>query len=151
MLGIIRPREDPLGECRFLSLLQQFCHTRGQYDLAVSFARFRFSDDINSACIPHRPLNAERAVFLVEVAPFESADLTSAHAGHDRRVEEVVPYLVALECLHEGFDLRFEKDRFLGFLVLRNSRSFGRIERDQSILHRSVHRFVQKHVHRANG
>ena len=97
--GIGRLREDPLGECFFLPFAQKIAHASRKKYHTVSFARFCFADDGLSVLIAYGSLHVELAVLGIEVRPFQTADLTSAHACHEVGIEEIVPYLIPFDML----------------------------------------------------
>ena len=97
--GIGRLREDPLGECFFLPFAQKIAHASRKKYHTVSFARFCFAYYGLSVLVAYGSLHVELAVLGIEVRPFQTADLTSAHTCHKVSVEEIVPYFISFEML----------------------------------------------------
>ena len=77
----------------------------------------------------------QHPIFLIEVAPLQTADLTAAQAGHQFRLKEVTPHLVLLHYREEGIQLHTGEDT-LGLVVGLGSRCpLGGILRNDMRLH----------------
>ena len=101
-------REDPLAPGRLFPFPEQVERAGGQNDLALALVGFRFSDlSVAAFHVVDGAADQQSAVALVEVAPFQAADLAPAQAGGDLRVEEIVPQRLVLDRLHKFFQLFF--------------------------------------------
>ena len=99
-------REDPLADGMFLPLLQPLDGAGRETDGAPAPFRFRFADlQFTPLGGIHRAEDLQCPGARIEVLPHETADLTSAQAGGQLRVEEVPPGLVLVHCRQEGVHL----------------------------------------------
>ena len=121
ILRLHRVGEYPLTDGIRLAPPQDFSHTVRQDDGAHALIGLRLADGVFAL-----PLAVQGSAYLqrtgipIEVAPLQTADLAAAQAGHQFRLEEVMPHLVLLHYLEEDIQLRAGEDT-LGLVV-----GFGR-------------------------
>lgn len=152
LLRLQQTGEDPFGQRRLAPLLQHMKRTGRQQDLARPFLGFRIAHLQRAA--GRRVDGAaylQRSACLLEVAPFESADLAASKTRRDLRVEEVVPQRLVADRFHESVEPLFVEDFHRRFVELRDHRPLRRILHDQPGAHRRFHDLVEQHVDTAHG
>ena len=144
---IHRVWEDPLADGVCSTPPQDFNYAVRQDDGAHTLIGFCLSDGVLAL-----PLAVEGAAHLqrpgvpIEVAPLQTADLATAQAGHQLRLEEVPPHLVPLHHCEEGIQLCMGEDA-LGLVVRFGSRCpLSRISGNDMGLHRVLQRGVERRV-----
>ena len=151
LLRLQNAGEDPLAHGRLPPFLEDVQGAGGEQDRAGPLLGLRFAHHhraagsrMDGAAYPQRSRR------LVEVAPFEAADLAPAKAGGDLRVEEIVPQGLGPDRLHEFFQLLLVENLLGSPVELRDHRAFGGVLHDQSGVHCRLHDLVEQHVDAAD-
>lgn len=140
-------REDPLAPGRLFPFPEHVERAGGQNDFALSLLGFCFSDlPVAAFHVVNGAADQQSAVALVEVAPFQAADLTPAQAGGDLRVEEIVPQRLVFDRLHESFQLLFVENFHVLAAVFGDHRAVRRVAHDHAGAHRGLQDLVEQHM-----
>ena len=132
LLRMQRVWKDPLADGCFLAFPQTLGCAVRQGDGAPALVGFGLPNIQRTGFAgTDRPDDLQGSICLVEVLPLEAADLTPAQAGGQFGVEEVPPYLILLNGLQKGVQLRLVQDLLGPVVGFGNDCALCRILGDQ--------------------